>query len=261
MNDANTLPTLERINNFRELGGLSTEDGRHVRPRALFRSGHWGNASETDRAALEALGVGVVLDFRTPQDIAQEGADQLPPGTEHVLIPTGDPAAADDTRALIVEGNLETLREHFGGDRAVEYMRRGASALVTERTDSYTRFLKRLAAPGCPPALFHCSAGKDRAGWAASSLLLALGVTRDQVVEHYLMSNQTFDANRQNLGLPEADPEVIALVTPLTKVRAEYIEASIAAAEGQWGSLDGYFHEGLGLTAEEREQLRQNWLR
>ena len=50
-------------------------------------------------------------------------------------------------------------------------------------------------------------------------------------------------------------------MTPLTKVRAEYIEASIAAAEGQWGSLDGYFHEGLGLTSDEREQRQQNWLR
>jgi len=254
------LPTLESINNFRELGGLPTEDGRSVRPGALFRSGHWGHASEADQGALERLGVRVVFDFRTAQDIEHDGADRLPAGTEQVLIPTGDPAAGEDTRTLIVEGSLETLREHFGDGRAVAYMTRGAAALVTERPDSYTRFLKRLAEPDCPPALFHCSAGKDRAGWAASSLLLALGVVRESVIEHYLLSNETFDANKQNLGLPQADPEVLELVRPLTKVRAEYVQASIEAAEKRWGSLEGYFREGLGLSAAEHEQLRRNWL-
>lgn len=257
---ANPLSTLENVNNFRELGGLPTDDGRSVRPGVLFRSGHWGHASEGDRGELERLGVRVVLDFRTPQDIEYEGADRLPEGTEHVLIPTGDPAAGEDTRALIMEGSVETLREHFGDGRAASYMTRGAAALVTERPDCYARFLKRLAEPGCPPALFHCSAGKDRAGWAASSVLLALGVKREHVIEHYLLSNETFDANQHNLGLPQADPEVVELVTPLTKVRAEYVEASIAAAEGRWGNLAGYFREGLGLGAEEHEQLRRNWL-
>ena len=260
MPTANPLPKLDSINNFRELGGLPTEDGRQVRSRALFRSGHWGHASEADQEELARLGVRVVIDFRSAQDIEHDGSDRLPPGTELVLIPTGDPAAADDTRTLIVEGSLETLREHFGDGRAEQYMIRGASALVTERPDSYTRFFRRLAEPGCPPALFHCSAGKDRAGWAASSLLLALGVVREHVFDHYLLSNETFDANRQNLGLPQADPEVLELVRPLTKVRAEYLEASIRTAEERWGSLDGYFHEGLGLSDEALEQLRTNWL-
>ena len=260
MPNANPLPKLESVNNFRELGGLPTEDGRRVRRGVLFRSGHWGQASEADQEELARLGVGVVLDFRSAQDIEHDGSDRLPAGTELVLIPTGDPAAADDTRTLIVEGDLETLREHFGDGRAEQYMTRGAAALVTERPESYARFLGRLAEPGCPPALFHCSAGKDRAGWAASSLLLALGVEREHVVDHYLLSNETFDPNRQNLGLPRADPEVVELVTPLTKVRREYLEASIAAAEGQWGSLDGYFREGLGLSDEALGQLRSNWL-
>ena len=134
------------------------------------------------------------------------------------------------------------------------------AGLVRERREPYSLFLKALAEPTHLPALFHCSAGKDRAGWAASSLLLALGVVREHVFDHYLLSNETFDANRQNLGLPQADPEVLELVRPLTKVRAEYLEASIRTAEEHWGSLDGYFHEGLGLSDEALEQLRTNWL-
>ena len=254
------LPALDGVTNFRELGGLPTTDGRRVRPGALFRSGHWGRASDADLEELERRGVGLVLDFRTEQDVAHEGADRLPVGVECVVLPTGDPAAANDTRTLIMGGNLDTLREHFGDGRAVEYMTRAAAALVTDRGDSYSTFLKRLAQPRCPPALFHCSAGKDRAGWAASSLLLALGVEEEAVIAHYLVSNETFDVGKQNLGFPQLGAELSALLMPLTKVREEYVRASIDAASECWGGLEGYFHEGLGLSAEELEQLKRNWL-
>lgn len=260
MQTSRALATLDGVTNFRELGGLPTRDGRHVRPGALFRSGHWGRASAADIAELQRLGVGLVLDFRTAQDVALEGADQLPGGTEHVLLPTGDPASADDVRTLIMESDIATLREHFGSGRAEQYMTRAAAALVTERRDSYAAFLQRLAEPDCPAALFHCSAGKDRAGWAASVLLLALGVEQEQVIEHYLVSNETFDANHLNRGLPQADPEVVSLVAPLTKVREEYVQASIDAANELWGSLEGYCSAGLGLSAARHQQLLRNWL-
>lgn len=260
MRTSHALPTLDEVTNFRELGGLPTRDGRHVRPRALFRSGHWGRASEGDLGELERLGVGLVLDFRTAQDVAYEGADQLPEGIEHVMLPTGDPASADDTRTLIMESDIDTLREHFGDGRAEHYMTRAAAALVTDRREVYAAFLSRLAEPDCPTALFHCSAGKDRAGWAASSLLLALGVEQEQVIEHYLLSNETFDANQQIRGFPPIDPEVVSLVMPLTKVREEYVRASIEAANESWGSLEGYFRTGLGFSAEQHQQLLRNWL-
>ena len=260
MNAPGVLPGLDGVTNFRELGGLPADGGRSVRGGALFRSGHWGRASDADLAELARRGVGVVFDFRTDEDVAHEGADRLPAGVECVRLPTGDPAAADDTRTLILEGTRETLHEHFGEGRAVAYMTRGAAALVTERCETYATFLKRLAEPGCPPALFHCSAGKDRAGWAASALLLALGVEEEHVIAHYLISNQTFDVGKQNLGFPQLDDELVALLEPLTKVRAEYVQGSIAAAVARWGSLAGYFREGLGLGAEEHEQLKQNWL-
>ena len=254
------LPTLDGITNFRELGGLPTRDGRRVRARALFRSGHWGRSTEQDREELEQLGVGLVLDFRSDRDIEYEGADQLPAGTEHVALPIGDPAAGSDTRSLIMQGSIETLREHFGDGRAEQFMTHSAAAMVHQHSDNFARFLARLAQPHCPRALFHCSAGKDRAGWAASSLLLALGVDQTHVTEHYLLSNQTYDASKQHGALPQGDSEVVALVEPLTKVRAEYVQASIAAACERWGSLDGYFRDGLKLSDEQREQLRQNWL-
>ena len=138
-------------------------------------------------------------------------------------------------------------------------MARGAAALVLERTESFGGFLRTLARPGCPPALFHCSAGKDRAGWAASCLLLALGVEQEHVIEHYLLSNETFDPDKQRHALP-VDEAILELLAPLMKVRADYARAAIDAANERWGSIDAYLHEGLGLTDTHRHHLRANWL-
>ena len=260
MDKTDALPGLDGVTNFRELGGLPTRDGRRVRAGVVFRSGHWGRASASDQGELQRLGVRLVFDFRTDADLAHEGADQLPTGVHCIRLPTGDPAAADDARSLILSGDLDALRAHFGDGRAEQYMTRAAAELVTDRCEIYAVFLRRLAEPGCPPVLFHCSAGKDRAGWAASCLLLALGVAEEDVIGHYLVSNQAYDAGQQNAGLLQVDAEFLELIAPLTRVREEYVRGSLDATVQRWGGLEGYLEDGLGLRAEQRELLKQNWL-
>ena len=254
------LPALDGVTNFRELGGHKTRDGRLVRPRSLFRSSHWGRASDADVAILREYGVGLVLDFRSEHDIAQEGADRLPEGTRVVTLATEDPAAGTDLRAMLQKGDRDEIFAFFGDGGSEAYMTAGAARLVTERTEPFSRFLAALAEPDPPPALFHCSAGKDRAGWAASALLLALGVDESDACDHYLVSNHTYDVDKQHGGSSWVDEDLVELLQPLTKVKAEYFEASVASAKKAFGSLDGYFGKGLGLSDAQREQLRKNWL-
>lgn len=255
-----TLPALDGVTNFRELGGLPTQDGRRVKRRRLFRSSHWGHASDGDVETLASLGVGLVIDFRSDHDIALEGADRLPGGTRHVSLATVDPASGTDLRALVKKGDLEELRRHFGDGGARAYMVRGAEKLVTHRTETFARFLAELCTRDAPPALFHCSAGKDRAGWAASILLLALGVPEGHVVDHYLLSNTHYQPDRQSGWRPPTHPEISDLLGPLVGVEPEYARASIATATANWGSVPGYLRDGLGITDDQLEQLRENWL-
>lgn len=255
-----SLPSLENVTNFRELGGLPTTDGHRVRPGFVFRSGHWGRASGTDVEHLGKLGVELVVDFRSKKDWEHEGEDRLPDGCELLSLAASDPAGQADTRELIMSGDIDTLREHFGGDRGDAFMERGARRLVLDHTEVYAAFLARLAESGCPRALFHCSAGKDRAGWAASSLLLALRVPLEHVSEHYLISNRTYDTGKQHGMLPAVDSELVKLLRPLMGVKASYLQASVDAACAQFGSLDGYFHDGLSLSEAQLDQLRSNWL-
>ena len=249
----------EKVANFRDMGGHTTRDGRRLARGRLLRAGHLGEATDADLARLEPFGLRRVFDFRTEADIALEGADRLTSGAESVRLPMPDPARGSDIRALMENATLDDLHDLFGDGKAERMMMESAAGLVRERREPYSIFLKALAEPGHVPALFHCSAGKDRAGWAGSVVLLTLGVPEDQVVEQYLLSNRAaeeiIERNRDRGGnfFHEA-------LEPLIGVRESYIRASFDAVDADWGSFDAYLEKGLGVTDAEREAIRENLL-
>ena len=125
---------MQGVRNFRDIGGHFTTTGARVRTGRIFRCGHLAEATDADLRTLEELGIGVVIDFRGPTDIADEGEDRLPPGARLVSIPMFDPARGADIRTLLFEGPPELIAETFGEGRASEAMARGAAALVTDTT-------------------------------------------------------------------------------------------------------------------------------
>ena len=56
--------------------------------------------------------------------------------------------------------------------------------------------------PRRAPQLFHCTAGKDRTGWASALLLHVAGVATDVIEADYLITNDRSAGTRQKyLGL------------------------------------------------------------
>jgi protein-tyrosine phosphatase len=249
----------ERIANFRDLAGHTTRDGRRVRAGRLFRSGHLAHASDSDVASLSRLGLRHIFDLRTLKDIGLEGEDRVPEGADYVRLPMPDPARAQDIRAILQESGADGMEEIFGGGRAAEMMRDAAAGMVSDRIEPFAEFLRLLANPESGPALFHCSAGKDRAGWAGSIALLALGVEEEQVVEQYLLSNREIESIRERISTEETIPWA-DLLSPLLEVRAEYIEASFSAMHEDWGTFDRYLTEGLSISDPQLAQLRESLL-
>ena len=261
MADFRTPPRqrFDRVANFRDLGGHTTRDGHELPQGRLFRSGHLGNASDADRAQLELLGLCRVFDFRTASDIQVDGTDRLLPGVDSVQLPMPDPAQGRGIREILEGSRPDELEAHFGGGKAEALMRGSAAGLVRERREPYGQFLRALAKPDSLPALFHCSAGKDRAGWAGSVVLLTLGVPEDQVIEQYLLSNHAVEqilAQYQGRGFEDW----AELFRPVIEVRAEYIEASLAAVREDWGDFEGYLERGLGVSEAERDAIRKHLL-
>lgn len=249
-------PQIRTISNFRDVGGCPTRDGRRVRAGRLFRSGHLGGASDEDLERLRELGIRTVIDFRGAQDEDADGPARLPRGARRVRIPMSDPASAPDIRDLLYRSDAAGLERILGGGGAERMMCQAAAGLVTERCAEFGSLLRALAELHPLPALMHCSAGKDRTGWAASLVLLVLGVDEDDVIEHYLLSNEhRREENEQLLANPRAgmDPEWIR---PFLEVRAEYLRAALAAAAERFGSFDRYVEVGLGVDDATLARLR-----
>jgi protein-tyrosine phosphatase len=248
---------LEGVINFRDVGGHRTRHGRLVRTGRLYRSAHLANATDADLEQLEQLGIRVVIDFRGPRDIEDDGEDRLPNGAELVSIPMFDPARGADIRDILYSSPPAELAAHFGEGRALEAMLRGSRSFVssTERAEQFGHMLRTIVAAGAP-ALIHCSAGKDRTGWAASLVLLALDVPDDALIAHYLESNQyrrKQGGRVDQLVAAGIDP---AILEPFFGVREEYLRASLAALDEHWGGLDGYLARGLGADTALLDDLR-----
>ena len=123
----------------------------------------------------------------------------------------------------------------------------------------YSKFLKDLI-KNEGPTLFHCTAGKDRAGFAAAITLIALGVPKEVAINDYMKTN-AFTADRIDdmldqiklMSLFQADVEILR---PLLGVEQEYIETAFKTAEQTYGSLENYIREGLEISDEEIIELR-----
>jgi protein-tyrosine phosphatase len=252
---------LEGVRNFRDIGGHRTADGRRVRTGQVYRAAHFAEATDADLAVLESLGVSVVIDFRGPGEVEAEGEDRLPPGARLVRIPMYDPARANDIRTLLYTSPPEVLAEVYGNGRAFEAMVKGSVVFVVDpaRIEQYALMFRTIIESD-GAAVFHCAAGKDRTGWGASLLLLALGVPEPTVVEHYLESNlHRRDRGTRLAELAEQglDPEILQ---PFLDVREEYKRAALDAVQQHWGGIDGYIHDGLKISEAELERFRSRML-
>jgi protein-tyrosine phosphatase len=254
-----TEPELARVRNFRDVGGLPTGDGRRVRHGVLFRSGHLAHATEKDAAFLASLGLHTVFDFRNAADRKLDGADVDLPGVRNVNIPLNDPADGAEFWRRVHEGGAEELRPLLGDGKGARRMIDSYRTMITTRTAEHSRVLRALAEDSLP-ALLHCAAGKDRAGLTVALALLAVGVEHDALVADYLKSNdpsRRYALRRSAAADDQFTTEVAALIDPLFAAREEYLQAALDMIEETWGGTDTYLEQGLGLTPELRERLRE----
>ena len=219
-----------------------------MRSGLVFRSGHLAEASDDDLNALVELGICTVFDFRNQVDISFEGPNRLPDGVEQVSLPMVDSVNPSGLREDFSLLSAEELEERFGNGRAFQRMKEVSGRTVSnpERSSQFGEFVRKLLAPGAVPVLFNCSAGKDRTGWAASLLLLAMGVPENQVVDHYLETNRNVDTSRYD-----------DLLVPIATVHEEFFAEQLRVLADNWGSFDQYWANGLGLDDGHRQALRE----
>ena len=240
--------------NLRDLGGYQGADGRRVRWGRLYRSDQFGDLQAAGTAYLQALGLKTIIDFRGPKELEASPTPALQ-GVESVHLPmagrSGDQKGATE---LVLSGELGEVDDDFMG-----YLYRGMLMAFPEH---FGELVRRAAEPQHEPVLFHCAAGKDRTGVAACLLLSALGVSDDDIVADYALT----DRYRTDHRIEQIRPIVEEYGIPVDKVAALFsapaavMVATLDHLHEAHGGPMGYLQKEAGVTDATIEQLRTNLL-
>ncbi len=248
---------MHSIANFRDFGGYPASDGLRIKRGLLFRSGSLAEASPKDLQAIAELGIRTVCDLRTEYERRRE-PDRLPgwPPLKLLHLPV---RVQKHDEAAFLRRMLPVL-----------FIRRplpDTAALTQTVYQEYTRDFRpqfaqvlRLATdPANLPLLIHCTAGKDRTGFACSLIQLSLGVPEEVVMGDYLRSNLYLDGFRsrmlERLRALRLFGVSLQGFLPLFDARPEYLGAALGRIRADYGGIDAYLSQGLGITELERRQL------
>lgn len=257
---------LDGQHNFRDVGGYKTTDGHIVKRGIIYRSGELGRLSDKDVERLAALNIRTVVSFLIPQEIEARGADRVPNCVNELALPMEAGNMAELT-GIVNEARITGDFSKVPADLNPEIHR----LLVVEAKDYYAKLLREIIAVDSQPLVYHCSHGVHRTGTATAILLSALGVPWENVREDYLLSNTYRKAEvekrlavlrlraAETLGIKPEEVDVTNM-NAFYVLQASYIDASLDEAVKNYGSMDSYIREGLGITEKELTALRQQLL-
>ena len=258
--DAHRVLNFEGIANFGDIGGYPTADGRQVKWGVLYRAANLSESSRADLEGLKQLHLKKLIDFRSSVE-KEEEPNQLPEPIpfEVVEVPTldeGNNAMAQDIMERIETGDFDD----FDPDNLMLTANR---QFATEFTPQFRQFIDEVQDADGAPVVWHCSAGKDRTGFAAAILLRILGVPQDVVMQDYLASKQySLEARKFQLLLLRVfkGEKVADKIAVIMGVEAAWLEAAFDEIDATWGSFDNYVHQGLGLSDADIAKLQATLL-
>ena len=260
------------IENARDMGTLVMHDGQTVHTGMLIRSGCLAKASDSDVAVLkEKYQLSNVFDFRFEAE-ANAAPDRIIDGVSYTHLSTLPKAFIEgfassgrsDTASVDMKDMVKVLMKYAFDPKAQTMARKLYPAIVTDSLAQcyYGTFLRGvLRAKG--GVLWHCSQGKDRAGWASAFLLAALGADRETIVEDFDLSNQSYarqvEAMTAKVREQGGGQEAVAFIRAMIGVSRENFEATLDLIDQKYGSLSDYIENQLGFSKEEQQQLRMKY--
>jgi protein-tyrosine phosphatase len=242
--------------NFRDFGGYPTADGRRVKWGFLFRSGQLSNLSDQDVELLASLNLGLVCDFRRQEEQVTDPSRM--PGHNPPRIASLPIIPGSNSRFFEqVEGRQGDRQAMF--DFMLEINRDFAEA----QSKTYARMFREILDVADARFLVHCAAGKDRTGFAAAIILMALGVSREVVMRDYMLTGRFFHPQseiarlREKYQMQQMDTQSIL---PMLEVHEDYLARALLAIEQNYSSVEAYLEDALGVGSVEVAELRARYL-
>ena len=245
---------MRSVRNMHDLGGLSGACGT-VRPGLLLRSAHLARLGKRDAAMLrERYGLKLVIDLRTSNE-CRERPDAPIEGVEYRHMPvfegmapgiSHDRASDSSTRASRIPDMRRMYRGLVRGE-CVGHLAQTVGLIVDEAGEG--------------AILFHCTEGKDRTGIVSLILLSILGVSDKLILADYLSTNDTARRRARNISwmvrILKRDPQAADNLAAVFVADKAYLRSAVGAINEDWGGMDAFVHDGLGVSEKRCAAFRQ----
>ncbi|MBQ6334636.1 MAG: tyrosine-protein phosphatase [Erysipelotrichaceae bacterium] len=244
--------------NFRDLGGLKTEDGKAVKPGVFYRGAGLCFFDEKELDCFKQLKIKTIMDLRSASEIEE--------------LPDPDIKGAKLIRhsGLIVKGAGDIDWSPKGmariGGEAFEQLKKieGYYRLIAFDNTAFKIMMEQIVEDNVP-LYFHCATGKDRTGVAAMIILMALGVKKEEIRKDYLLSNTYRQKILEKTLAKVADiakehPEINELLTLQDGVREKTFDIVISSIKEKYGNDREYLYKEFALDEETLNGLREKYL-
>jgi protein-tyrosine phosphatase len=213
--------------NFRDLGGYEIGDGRSVTPRRLYRADGPHALTDADAVKMRGLRLATVIDLRTAQEAHDRG---------RYVTTLGD----------VVEHHLPMIdvlpdADELPGWIDPEVVARQYRSMLDRGSPTIAAALTILSDPSAYPAMFHCSAGKDRTGILAAVVLGLAGVPDDTIVADYALSANAMEhlIDYYKRMHPDADEQLTRLAPAMVSAHPDAMAEFLEGIRRDFGSFDG----------------------
>lgn len=253
---------LKKVRNPRDLGGYIGYQGRKVKMHRLLRSGKISDLDAHDIQFLQEYGLSKIIDLRSPKE-RSKCPDSNIAGVEHL-----DFSLSVDDNTNGGKKDMSKVFELYRHDQYAGFKmmcERYKSHVMKEHAqNSVRKILEVLANTKDGAVLYHCSEGKDRTGIVTVVILHLLGVDMETIRQDYLYSNYMLNGYRAKKDqlAQEAGENLCfrANMRILGSVSDAFLDTALIAIEKNYGNLDNYLNEKIGVTPELREALRELYL-
>ena len=251
------LPTkmdLEGANNFRDLGGYPLADGFVFRSGKIYRSDHLAHLTDSDQQFLGDIGLKTVVDFRRRIE-REENPDRI---VDAAIQQLWLPVEAEGVDVISIRRRME--EGSVSEEDARNYLIDANESFVRNHRGVFSEFLHLLLDEANYPIVFHCSAGKDRAGFAAVLTLLSAGASHETVMHDYLATNHC-NANYVNGILDGLSDNPKLNVAPeaiqtLMQVQPAFLQRAFDTISTDFGHVDQFLAQGLDFGPEKQQRVK-----
>lgn len=252
------------LKNARDFSSLTTENGKHIRPGAVIRSGSLYNLKKSDLKLLkEKYDLKAVIDLRSMHE-KENKPDTLPEGARYYENPYYNEATlaitsgmgSDVLTALKTSKNKQELYNYVPDLKSVYPLMASSEYTVSQMAQCLRIIFNNREGS----VIFHCTAGKDRTGVTAAVLLRILGVPEKDIIDDYLYTNVRYKSISSFYGrlalIFLRDKPLAEKVKKVFLVDREYYEAFFNEIDNVYGCFDNFVKDGLKLTDEEIEGFK-----